>query len=82
MAVSSASEATNEFIDLVIANQNLYLKQAKWFDLLQDEGMIMTAQETPQYSGSPDKKKRECVRHGEYFFGNIYKVVNIMVHLY
>ena len=44
MAVSSASDANNEFLDLIIANQNLYLKQAKWFDLLKDEGVAMTTQ--------------------------------------
>ena len=82
MAVSSASDANNEFLDLVIPNQNLYLKQAKWLDLLQDEGVVMTAQEKPQYSGNPDKNKQECVRHGKHFFGNIYKLANIMVHLY
>ena len=71
MEVSSASDANNEFLDLFIANQNLYLKQAKWFDLFQDEGVAMTAQEKPQYSGNHDKNKRECVRHGEHFFGNI-----------
>ena len=82
MAVSSESDAKNEFLGLVIANQNLYLKQAKWFDLLQDEGVAITAQEKSQYSGNPDKKKRYCVRHGEHFFGNIYKLAKIMVHLY
>ena len=71
MVLSSASDANNEFLDLVIANQNLYLKQAKWFDLLQDEFVAMITQEKPQYSGNPDKKKRECARHGEHLFGNI-----------
>ena len=56
--MSSASDKKNEFLDLVIANQNLYLKQAKWFDLLQDKGVAMTAQEKPQYSGKPDKRKK------------------------
>ena len=55
MEVSSASDANKEFLNLFIANQNLYLKQAKWFDLFQDEGVAMTAQEKPQYSGNPDK---------------------------
>ena len=44
--------------------------------------MVMTAQEKPQYSGNTEKKKQEFVRHGEHFFGNIYKLANIMVHLY
>ena len=82
MAVSSASDANNEFLDLIIANQNLYLKQVKWFDLLHDDGVAMTAQEKPQYSGNPDKNNWECVRHGEHFFGSIYKLAKIMVHLY
>ena len=82
MVVSSASDANNEFLNLVIANQNLYLKQAKWSDLLQDEGVAMTTQEKPQYSGKPDKRKKEFVSHGEHFFGNIYKLANIMIHLY
>ena len=60
MEVSSASDTNNEFLDLVIVNQNLYLKQKKWFDLLQDEGVAMTEKEKPQYSGKPDKKMRVC----------------------
>ena len=36
MAVSCASDANNEFLDLVIADQSLYPKQAKWFDSFQD----------------------------------------------
>ena len=82
MAASSASDTNNEFLNLVIANQNLYLKQAKWFDLLKDEGVAMTTQYKPQYIGNPDKNKRECVRHGEHLFCNIYKLANIMVQLY
>ena len=59
--MSSASDAKNESLNLVIANQNLYLNQAKWFDLLQYEGVAMTAQENPQYCGNPDKNKtRVC----------------------
>ena len=71
MVVSSASDTNNEFLELVIANQNLYMKQEKWFDLFQDVGVAMTAQDKPHYSGNLDKKKREFVRNGENLFGNI-----------
>ena len=53
--MSSASDANNEFLDLVIANQNLYLKQAKRFDLLQYEGVAMTVKDKPEYSGTLTK---------------------------
>ena len=82
MAAASYSNANNVFRNLVLANHNLRLMQKKWFDLLQDEGVAMTAQEKPQYSGNPNKKKRECVRHGDHFFANIYCLLKVMVTPY
>ena len=61
MAVSSASDAKNESLNLVIANQNLYLNQAKWFDLLQYEGVAMTVKDKPEYSGTLTKRNESVL---------------------
>jgi len=82
MAATSASDANNLFLDLVIANPDLYVKQAKWFDYLQDEGAEITEDEKVLYSGNPNKKKRECVMHGVCYYSKLYQLAKIMVHLY
>ena len=78
----AVTDVNNQFLDLVIANQSLYLNQEKWFDYLQDKGQAMTPDEKKLYSDNPDKKKRECARHGEHFYSILYQLAKTMVHLY
>lgn len=51
-------------------------------NLLQDDSVKMTTQEKQQYSEKHEKKKKECVRHGEHFFAHLYALAKVMITLY
>ncbi len=58
----------------VLRNANLYVPQARWFQLIQDKGKEMTEMEQLTYPPDGRKVKMRKINHGLYFYSDLYQL--------
>jgi hypothetical protein len=79
LAAAAANVAPGEPVSLevVLADSTIFLDNAHWFKLLQDDGKEMTPDEICQYmeplKGKP-KKTYRTISHGGYFYQVLYSI--------
>jgi len=86
VAVAAANVAPGEPVSLevVLSDSTVFLDNAHWFKLLQDDGKEMTPDKIRQYmepsKGKP-KKKYRTISHSGYFYQVLYSLAGDVLAL-